>query len=152
MAKITTAPDHTGVSVKAIALTSGALPDTYTAAVAIGHMEDFTEVIGKSRPVKKYTPINDKDFSQIVSTGAIEYDAFNASVLYDPKAKDGINMIEKAFDGNTEIGIIIELNNGVVIAQIVKVSSFKIKGEKDGKLMADISAEFIGNPTIKGIE
>ena len=145
MPKISTAPDHTGISVKVVELTlQGELPSDLSGAVAIGHMDDFTAILDKSRPVKKYTPINDRDFSQIVSTGAVEYGAFSATVLFDYRATDGANMLEKAFDENKEIGLIIELNDSVnggadtTIVQIIRVTKFASGGEKDGKMTAQI--------------
>ncbi len=153
---ITKAPDHTGISVKIIDLAAGKLPASpYDGAVAIGHMDDFEAIIGGTRAVKKYSPINDRDYEQIVSTGAIEYNEFNATVLFDFNSEEGVNKLHKAFLDNTEIGLVIELKDKLsqsgkdtTIAQIIKVSEFSIGGEKDGKQRATIRAEKIGKPVI----
>ena len=153
---ITKAPDHTGISVKIIDLVDGALPASpYTGALPIGHMDDFEAIIGGTRPVKKYTPINDRDYEQIVSTGAIEYTEFNATVLFDFNSEEGANKLHKAFLDNTEIGLVIELKDKLAqagkdttIAQVIKVSEFSIGGEKDGKQKATIKAEKIGKPVV----
>ena len=63
-----------------------------------------------------------------------------------------------AFDENKEIGLIIELNDGVngrsdtTIVQIIKVTKFASGGEKDGKMTAQIEAEKMGNPIISVAE
>lgn len=153
---ITKAPDHTGISVKIVDLKLGKLPEApYTEAIAIGHMDDFQAIIGGTRPVKKYTPINDRDYEQIVSTGAIEYSEFSATVLFDFNSDEGANKLHKAFKDNTEIGLIIQLKDKLdetgkdtLIAQIIRVSEFSIGGEKDGKMNVQIRAEKIGNPVI----
>lgn len=152
---ITKAPDHTGISVKIIDLESGKLPSDYTKAVPIGHMDDFQSILGATRPVKKYTPINDRDYEQIVSTGSIEYGEFSATVLFDFNSTEGVNKLQKAFEDNTEVGLVIELKDklaekgkNTTIAQIIRVSEFSIGGEKDGKMNASIKAEKIGKPII----
>lgn len=153
---ISKAPDHIGISVKIVDLVGGKLPEyPFDGAVAIGHMDEFNAIEGKSRPTKKYTPVNDRDYEQIVSLGAVEYDSFEAKVLFSFGESEGINKLEAAFDKNEEIGLIIEINdapkggNATTIAQIIKVSKFAISGEKDGKQQADITAEKIGNPIRK---
>ncbi|WP_100223860.1 hypothetical protein [Campylobacter showae] len=155
MPSVSTSPDYTGISVKVADLaTNTSFPTTVTSSVAVGHLDDFPTVYEATREVKKYKPINDKDFSQMVSTGSVEYGAMSATVLYDPSASDGINKLEEAFKANKNIGLILELNNsrganGTTYLFTVRLSKFSVKGEKDGKTQAEFAAEVIGEPTIK---
>lgn len=157
MPKISTAADYAGIRVlitDKVDLDSTDLKTLISEAIPIGHMEDFSPIISATRPVKKYTPINDKDFSQIVATGSIEYGEFNATILFDFNGNDGVNKIKDAFYANKDITLIIEMSDApdgdnTIIAQIIKISEFTIGGEKDGKTTATIKAEKIGNPHIK---
>lgn len=135
-----TAPEVTGIVVK-------------IGTAVIGHLDAMGAIIDKSRGTSKYTPLNDTDFDEIVSLGSISYGQFTATVLYDPEASEGINDLETAFDNKTTVSLVIELNNslgtnGTTITQNIKVSSFKVNGEKDGFYKADFSAERIGDATI----
>lgn len=146
----TTSPDYSGISVKIDAapnLTPAGNPSE------IGHLEDINPIIDKSRSVKKYDPINDKTYEQVVALGVLTYGAFSAKVLYDPRSNEGINKIEHAIDTNEAVEITIELNdskgsNGTIIKQLCKISKFSVTGERDGKLMADVGAERIGTTSI----
>lgn len=155
MPAVSTSPDYTGLSVKVAKLSeNSSFPTTVTTSKAVGHLEDYPTVVEATREVKKYKPINDKDFSQIVSTGSIEYGALSATVLYDPSGAEGVNELQKAFNANENIGLVIELNNskganGTTYLFTVRLSKFVIKGEKDGKAQAEFTAEVIGNPTVK---
>ena len=146
----TTAPDGSGIKVSIDIYTDGSLTGT---PVKIGHLDSFGSIIDKSRASKKYTPMNDTDYDEIVSLGSVTQAPFSMGVLYDPEATEGINLAEDAFDNNEKVQIIIELNNskganGTIYKQDCKLSSFKIDSEKDGKVMANISAEKIGKPII----
>lgn len=119
--------------------------------VEIGHLDTFDTLIDKSRTPKKYTPINNGAYSEIVALGSITQGPFSFNVLYDPEGAEGINILEAAIDANTEVQIIMELNNGTTsgtkITTLCKVSSFKVTGEKDGKFMASVTGEKLGTPT-----
>ncbi len=123
--------------------------------VVIGHVDSVGSVVDKSRNVKKYTPVNDTQYSEIVSLGSLTQSAFSMTVLYDPEGTEGINMLETAMDDNTQVQLVLELNNplnatgtGTKIEQICKVASFKVDGEQDGKYKAAFSAERIGAATV----
>jgi len=147
---ITTSPDFVGIKVLADAAPDGTPAGSPT---SVGHLDDINPIIDKSRGVTKYDPLNEADYDQVVAMGTLVHGAFTATVLYDPEATDGINKIETAIDNNEEIELTVELNNskgvkGTTYVQICKVSSFKVDGEKDGKLKASFSAERVGDPVI----
>lgn len=138
--EVATAPEVSGIIVK-------------IGSKSIGHLDSLGSIIDKSRGVQKYTPLNDTEFDEIVSLGSITQGNFTATVLYDPSATQGINDLEAAIDGNTEVSIIIELNdslgtNGTTITQACKISSFNVDGEKDGLFKASFTAERIGDATV----
>lgn len=144
----TSSPDYTGVSVKVDTVTGGTPAGS---PVVIGHLIDVNPIIEKQREVKKYTPLNENEFDEIVALGSLIRGPFSATVLYDPEASEGINTVETAIDNNTEVQLIIEINNslganGTTYKQICKVSQFKVEGEEKGKLKASFSAERIGSP------
>lgn len=155
MSKITTAPDYAGLSVKVAVLAGNPdFPTTIASSKAVGHLEDYPNIIEANREVRKYKPINERDFEQIVSTGSVEYGSISATILYDPSGSDGVNELQTAFNENKNIGFIVELNNskgtnGTTYIFTIRVSKFAIRGEKDGKTQAEITAEVIGKPTIK---
>ena len=155
MAKTSTSPDYTGLSVKVAKLADNAnFPTTVTKSVEVGHLDAYPTIYEANREIKRYKPINEKEYGQIVAAGSIEYAAMSATVLYDPHATEGINELEKAFKENKDIGLVIELNNskganGTTYLFKVRVSKFAVKGEKDGKAQAEFSAEVIGEPTVK---
>lgn len=156
----TTAPDYSGLSVMVFDLAEGGkLPDfntdiatTYAGAVEVGHIEDFSDG-GASRATRKYTPLNDKKYAEVVSTGSISHEPFTIKVLYDPELKtEGVSKMEKAFDENKPIGLLFEIANaktsggkGTTYAYATKISKFAINGEKDGKLLVDITVEKLGS-------
>jgi len=135
-----TSPEVSGIIVK-------------VGTATIGHLDTIGSIIDKTRNTQKYTPMNDTEYDEIVSLGSLTYGQFSATVLYDPEASEGINDLEAAIDNNTSISLVIELNNslgtnGTTITQNVKVSSFKVDGEKDGLYKASITAERIGDATV----
>lgn len=145
----TTSPDQEGLSVS-IDLAPAGVPAG--APISIGHLDDIGSVVDKSRNSQTYTPINNKTYDEIVSVGTLMNGDFTATVLYDPEASEGVNSLETAIDNNSEVQIIIELNNslgvsGTKFTKIVKVTAFKVDGEKDGKFKASITAKQIGKTT-----
>lgn len=145
----TTSPDFEGLTVSVDLAPAGTPAGS---AVEIGHLDDINPIIDKTRNSTKYTPLNNSAYSEIVSVGSLMNGDFTCSVLYDPEATEGVNKLETAIDNNTEVQIIIELNNslgtnGTKFTKMVKVTSFKVDGEKDGKLKASITASQIGDTT-----
>lgn len=142
-----TSPDFEGIKVSVAAAPNGVVG----AAVIVGHLETIGDIVAKSRATKKYTPINTKDYEEIVALGSITQGPFNFGVLYDPEASEGVNLLESAIDTNEVVQIVMELNNGTTsgtkITALCKVSDFKVTGEKDGKLLANVTAEKLGKPT-----
>lgn len=144
------APETSGIVVKIDAAPGGTPAGS---ASDVGHLEDAGSLVGKSRSVKKYTPINDTQYEEIVALGSLSQKPFNMTVLYDPEGAEGINKIETAIDDNEPIEISIELNNslganGTIIKQIAKVSDFEVKGERDGMTIATFTAERVGDATV----
>jgi len=131
-----------------------ALPDFQGIIVKVG-TTNVGELIGldsikdKTRGMKKYNPINSDN--QIIATGRLVQGAIGMSVLYDPSASEGINLIEDAIDNDTEISLSIEMNdslgtNGTTITRTCKVTTFKVIGEDEGKYLANVEIETIGLP------
>lgn len=153
--KISTAPDYTGLSVRVVELANNPnFPKEYTGDVAVGFLDDYPTIYEATREVTKYKPLNDRDFAQMVSTGAIEYSAVSATILYDPAGNDGVNQMKLAFEKNAEIGLIMEAYDngeltGTTWLQRVKLSKFAVKGSKGGKMQAEIEAEILGEPVEK---
>lgn len=158
MAKTASSPDYSGIKVKVFDLTNGALPafttdvsTTYASAIEIGHLEEFSEG-GASREVKKYTPLNDTEYKEIVATGSKTNEPFTAKVLYDPDINtEGVHKLRDAFNANENIGLLVELSNkktknGTAYAYVCRVSNFSASGERDGKYFVDLTAEKIGDP------
>lgn len=117
----------------------------------VGELLSLDALINKSRAVKTYNPINSDN--QIVATGRIVQGALSLSLLYDASGTEGVNLLEAAFDDNTQVTMTFEMNdslglNGTTITRTVRVSSFKVVGEEDGKYKADVSIETIGIPTV----
>jgi len=146
-----TAPDVEGITVK-VDLAPNGTPSG--SAVDVGHLEDIGALIDESRPVKKYTPLNNKQYNEIVSLGSISRGPFTMQVLYDPEETEGVNIIRDAIKTSEMVEISFEVNNalnetgtGTLYKGICKVSNFKVTPQKDGKLLADITAEKIGEPT-----
>ncbi len=147
----TTSPDVEGIKVSVDKAPGGTPAGS---PISIGHLESIGSLIDKSRSSKKYTPLNNKDYEEIVSLGSMTQGPFTFDVLYDPEIQEGVNSLNEAIDANEEVQLILELNNpldadgsGTKITALCKVSSFKVDGEKDGKLLAKVTAEKLGKPT-----
>lgn len=146
----TKAPDTSGISVKVDNAPGGTPAGS---PVVIGHLESLGSLVDMSRSEKKYKPYNDGDFNEIVSTGSLEKGPFTCSVLYDPEGNHGANLMEAAIKNDSEVQIIIVLNNkktdagnGTTYKQVIKVTKFKVDGELEGKTKADIEGVRIGEP------
>lgn len=155
--RLSTAADATGLSILVAPLAlNKSFPDTLDTLIPVGHCDTFPTILSANREVKEYEPINDRDFSTIVSTGPVKYDELSFTCLYDFSGKDGVNEIQKAFSKNTEIGIVIEAYDngddesidGSKVIYKAKISKFSITSEKGGKIAADISMKIIGEPKI----
>jgi len=144
-----TSPDLEGLTVQVDSAPGGTPAGS---PVEIGHLQDINPIIDKSRNSKKYTPLNNTAYDEIVSVGSLMNGDFTAQVLYDPEASEGVNVIETAIDNNTEVQIVIELNNsegtnGTKFTKLVKITGFKVDGEVEGKYLATITAAQIGSTT-----
>lgn len=146
------APNTQGIKISVDKVTKGVAAGS---PVVMGHVDSIGKIVDKSRNVQKYTPMNDTQFDEIVSFGSLTQAAFSMGVLYDPSSTEGINVIENAIDDNTQVQIIIELNNklteagtGTKIKQICGVSNYSVDAPKDGKLLSSFTAEKIGLPEI----
>lgn len=155
--RLSTAADATGLSILVAPLAlNKSFPDVLDTLIPVGHCDTFPTILSANREVKEYEPINDRDFSTIVSTGPVKYDELSLTCLYDFSGKDGVNEIQKAFSKNTEIGIVIEAYDngddesidGSKVIYKAKISKFSITSEKGGKIAADISMKIIGEPKI----
>lgn len=152
MGSKTTAPNTQGIKILVDTVVNGVAAGS---PVVMGHIDSIGKIVDKSRPTQKYTPINDTQYDEIVSFGSLTQAAFSMGVLYTPDATEGINTLETAIDNNTQVQIIIELNNkateagvGTQIKQICGVSNFSVDAPKDGKLLSSFTAEKIGLPVI----
>ena len=146
----TTSPDFEGLTVSVDLAPNGTPAGS---PIEIGHLDDINPIVDKTRNSTKYTPLNNSAYSEIVAVGSLMNGDFTATVLYDPEATEGVNTLEGAIDSNTEVQIIIELNNskgtsGTKFTKFIKVTAFKVDGEKDGKLKASITASQIGDTTV----
>ena len=146
------APNASGIKILVDTVTAGVADGS---PVAIGHVDSVGTIVDKSRDTTKYTPMNDTQYDEIIALGSLSQAAFSMSVLYDPEGSEGINILEDAIDTNSDVQIIIELNNkldatgtGTTIKQICGVSNFKVDGEKNGKLKSSFNAERIGLATV----
>lgn len=124
---------------------------TYGTPKIIGHLEDIGSLKDSSRATKKYTPMNDRQYDEIISLGASTEAALTMSVLFDPEGVEGINLANDAYEENTKVQIIIELNNskgtnGTTYKQSGKISKRVVGLEKEGLTKADITVEKIGAP------
>ena len=155
--RLSTAADATGLSILVAPLAlNKSFPDVLDTLIPVGHCDTFPTILSANREVKEYEPINDRDFSTIVSTGPVKYDELSFTCLYDFSGKDGVNEIQTAFSKNTEIGIVIEAYDngddesidGSKVIYKAKISKFSITSEKGGKIAADISMKIIGEPKI----
>ena len=159
--KTTNAPDSTGLSVLvALKKEHPNLPSeiNFEKLIAVGHCDTFPTIESSSREVKEYEPINDRDFTSIVSTGPIKYDEISLTALYDPSGSDGINELYKAYKANEQIGLVIELfdngteNTGTLYSFLVKITKLSITSEKGGKVACEISAKIFGEPVVTAKE
>ena len=150
----TTAPDSEGIKVGMRQAPAGIPTGT---VISVGLLEDLAAITDKSRNVKKYTPLNNTEYEEMVSVGISTNAPLSMDVLYDPEGAEGVNEIELAYETRDAIELNIELNNkiatdgtgkGTTYVQLAKVSSFKIAPEKDGKLKASFTVEFIGDATV----
>lgn len=157
----TTAPDSTGLSVLvALKKEHPNLPSeiNFEKLIAVGHCDTFPTIESSSREVKEYEPINDRDFTSIVSTGPIKYDEISLTALYDPSGSDGINELYKAYKANEQIGLVIELfdngteNTGTLYSFLVKITKLSVTSEKGGKVACEISAKIFGEPVVTAKE
>lgn len=159
--KTTNAPDSTGLSVLvALKNEHPNLPSeiNFEKLIAVGHCDTFPTIESSSREVKEYEPINDRDFTSIISTGPIKYDELSLTALYDPSGSDGINELYKAYKANEQIGLVIELfdngtkNTGTLYSLLVKITKLSVTSEKGGKVACEISAKIFGEPVITAKE
>lgn len=158
--KTTTAPDSTGLSVLvALKAQNPDFPNTFVAdtLIPVGHCDTFPTIESSSREVKEYEPINDRDFTSIVSTGPIKYDEISLTSLYDPSGSDGVNELYKAYKANDQIGLVIELydngsETGTLYSFLVKITKLSVTSEKGGKVACEISAKIFGEPVVTAKE
>lgn len=148
-----TSPDVEGISVL-VDLAPGGIPAG--SPIEAGHLNSIDKIVSKSRSVKKYPPLNNKAYNEIVALGSSSEAPLSIGVLYDPEASEGINTLETAYDDNIEVQITLELNNalnatgtGTKITSLCKVSSFDVSPDgTDGKYISTVTIEKIGVTTI----
>ena len=100
-------PDTVGIKVLVSAWKDG----VKSSPIPIGHLESISGVDSSSRSTKKYTPLNTRDYAEIVYTGSITKAPFSMSVLFDPGATEGINLLKAEYKENREVEIIVEFND-----------------------------------------
>ena len=148
----TQAPDSNGIKV-GMRQAPGGVADGDI--IPVGLLEDLPTIVDKSRTVKRYTPINNTDYEEVVAAGVSSDASSSMDVLYDPEGSEGVNEIDLAYEENSLIELTIEApnkktadGNGTTYTQLAKVSSFKIVPEKDGKFKASFSIEKIGKAIV----
>lgn len=114
---------------------------------AVGCLQSIGN-IEESRSVQEYSCMTSNDTTKAL--GSITRGAISLGLLLDPNATtDGQKTLRDAFASNTEVAIVIELNNqitpttgnGTKYAFNAKVSKVSIGLPKDGAVTLDMDVE-----------
>lgn len=140
-------PDVQGISVTVDAIVAGVPAGTPS---EIGKLVELDRVLGLTRNIKKYYPINSDE--QIVALGRLDQKDISFSVIYDPELTEGVHKLETAISDKSEVQIVMELDNsgginGTKYTRTCLVSDFDVVGEQDGKFIATVVVQTIGLPT-----
>lgn len=147
---ISDAPDVQGLSIKVI---TKEMQLKNEPSIQAGFLQSLSGIKGGSRESTDLTPINDLDYEPIASVGQKKYSDVQMSILFKFVAKDaeinhkeGVNLIEEAFDKNEEIFFIITLQDErkTTLKIRTKITNFEVKTESNSKLSADITAKKLG--------
>lgn len=146
---ISEAPDVQGLRVLVL---SRAMETAGSTPVQAGFLTSISGLKGGSRESQKLSPINDRDYEEINAVGKKTSATVNMSLLYkfvkDGKTQDfeGVNYLEKAFEENEEVFIIVEVNDErkTTLKIKMKITGFEVTSEANNKFSANITAEKIG--------
>ena len=142
-------PNVQGISVTVDNIVSGSPEGSPS---EIGKLIELDRVLGASRNIKKYYPINSDD--QIVALGRQDQKDITFGVIYDPELSEGVHKLESAIANKTEVQIVMELPNkltdtghGTQYTRTCLVSEFDVVGEQDGKFVANVVVQTLGTPS-----
>ncbi|MCV3551715.1 hypothetical protein L8X40_04160 [Campylobacter sp. CNRCH_2013_0855] len=146
---ISEAPDVQGLRVLVL---SRAMETAGSTPVQAGFLTSISGLKGGSRESQKLSPINDRDYEEINAVGKKTSATVNMSLLYkfvkDGKTQDfeGVNYLEKAFEENEEVFIIVEVNDErkTTLKIKMKITGFEVTSEANNKFSANVTAEKIG--------
>ncbi|WP_279177019.1 hypothetical protein [Campylobacter insulaenigrae] len=146
---ISNAPDVQGLRVLVL---SRAMEAAGSTPIQAGFLTSISGLKGGSRESQKLSPINDRDYEELNAVGKKTSATVNMSLLYkfakDGKTQDfeGVNYLEKAFEENEEVFIIVEVNDErkTTLKIKMKITGFEVTSEANNKFSANITAEKIG--------
>ncbi|EAI2149061.1 hypothetical protein KY417_001147 [Campylobacter jejuni] len=146
---ITDAPDVQGLRVLVL---SRAMESLGKEAIQAGFLTSISGLKGGSRESQKLSPINDRDYEEINAVGKKTSATVNMNLLYkfvkdgNLESYEGVNYLEKAFEENEEVFIIVEINDErkTTLKIKMKLTGFELQSEANNKFSANITAEKIG--------
>ncbi|TEY00371.1 hypothetical protein [Campylobacter sp. US33a] len=146
---ITDAPDVQGLRVLVL---SRGMEAAQKQAIQAGFLTSISGIKGGTRESQKLSPINDRDYEEINSVGKKTSATVNMNLLYkfikDDKLEsyEGVHYLEKAFEDNEEVFIIVEINDErkTTLKIKIKLTAFELQSEANNKFSANITAEKIG--------
>ncbi|EHZ9974194.1 hypothetical protein K6Y91_000964 [Campylobacter jejuni] len=146
---ITDAPDVQGLRVLVL---SRAMESLGKEAIQAGFLTSISGLKGGTRESQKLSPINDRDYEEINAVGKKTSATVNMNLLYkfvkdgNLESYEGVNYLEKAFEENEEVFIIVEINNErkTTLKIKMKLTGFELQSEANNKFSANITAEKIG--------
>ena len=146
---IADAPDVQGLRVLVL---SRAMEASSSEAIQAGFLTSISGLKGGTRESQKLSPINDRDYEEINSVGKKTSATISMNLLYkfvkdgETQSYEGVNYLEKAFEENEEVFIIVEINDErkTTLKIKMKLTGFELQSEANNKFSANITAEKIG--------
>ncbi|HEG0602777.1 TPA: hypothetical protein ACHDL2_000968 [Campylobacter jejuni] len=146
---VTDAPDVQGLRILVL---SRAMEAADKEPIQAGFLTSISGLKGGTRESQKLSPINDRDYEEINSVGKKTSATINLNLLYkfvkDGKVEsyEGVHYLEKAFEDNEEVFIIVEVNDErkTTLKIKMKLTGFELQSEANNKFSANITAEKIG--------
>ncbi|HDZ5040614.1 TPA: hypothetical protein RTG64_001103 [Campylobacter jejuni] len=146
---VTDAPDVQGLRVLVL---SRAMESLGQKAIQAGFLTGISGLKGGTRESQKLSPINDRDYEEINAVGKKTSATVNMNLLYkfvkdgNLESYEGVNYLEKAFEENEEVFIIVEINDErkTTLKIKMKLTGFELQSETNNKFSANITAEKIG--------
>lgn len=146
---ITDAPDVQGLRVLVL---SRAMESLGKEAIQAGFLTSISGLKGGTRESQKLSPINDRDYEEINAVSKKTSATVNMNLLYkfvkdgNLESYEGVNYLEKAFEENEKVFIIVEINDErkTTLKIKMKLTGFELQSEANNKFSANITAEKIG--------